>query len=680
MACSLAIRLPLLASLSFIFITRQSNTCTKNGQVVPCWPGQEACGEAFKDAPIYHLMSQKGCAENDPNGPVFDPVHGVIHHFYQNHLAIGEGHGPIYGHFVSKDFVHWTEMPVAIWNGLDSSFSPPRLTTYDTVAIYTGSAVVVDGAGPAGQPGVVQIYPGLCDAGWPLCLTGTLLAQAVPADYAGDELLTNWTKPLYNPVMENTQRDPSTPWKEANGEWRLRTYDAQFYAASSDLDLLGGRWRLIGTGDNISWPVCECPSFFPLPGPTEGFEKEYHAATVLPSHVQKLSCGMGNEEWMIGTYVPDPWSVGKFQPTKGWEELWFPQRIDAGAFYASKDNVYPSKGGGPPRRVLWGWAVVPPQSTQSLPRVLTFNAAARQLEQAPLPELKELRKELLTRAAAAKVSAWKPLQFRLPFRSALYSETLVRFALPNTTAIFRVGYAPSHSFSWMESVYFTGKDQKNYTQDAGLCQETCEQAGSACVAWSFVPHVGETDAAPTALRRQLADDPPAATPAAGRPNMSLEEVNMSSHTEKVGPLNCHLKKLLDGNISQKGAVSGVNNQVESLSCAVFYEPVTGDFGDMSFTCGDRRDTLRLLRTETHLELRLFADATFLEVYFQNGRRAVTVPKPPPLSTELHITSTVATTMDLEVYSMKSIWVSEEYIRKQPRIFAPKLEHSEDLRI
>ena len=30
-----------------------------------------------------------------------------------------------------------------------------------------------------------------------------------------------------------------------------------------------------------------------------------------------------------------------------------------------------------------------------------------------------------------------------------------------------------------------------------------------------VPHVGETDAAPTALRRQLADDPPAATPAAG---------------------------------------------------------------------------------------------------------------------------------------------------------------------
>tara|TARA_B110000208_G_scaffold132026_1_gene159962 strand:- start:2338 stop:2502 length:165 start_codon:yes stop_codon:yes gene_type:complete len=28
-------------------------------------------------------MDQHGCAENDPNGPVFDPVHGVFHHFYQ---------------------------------------------------------------------------------------------------------------------------------------------------------------------------------------------------------------------------------------------------------------------------------------------------------------------------------------------------------------------------------------------------------------------------------------------------------------------------------------------------------------------------------------------------------------------------------------------------------------------
>ena len=38
-------------------------------------------------------------------------------------------------------------------------------------------------------------------------------SQAVPADYASDPLLANWTKPSYNPIMENTQRDPSTPWQ-----------------------------------------------------------------------------------------------------------------------------------------------------------------------------------------------------------------------------------------------------------------------------------------------------------------------------------------------------------------------------------------------------------------------------------------------------------------------------------
>ena len=53
----------------------------------PCGPGNEFCGKPFEDAPTYHLMDQHGCGENDPNGPVFDPVHGVFHHFYQIHLA-----------------------------------------------------------------------------------------------------------------------------------------------------------------------------------------------------------------------------------------------------------------------------------------------------------------------------------------------------------------------------------------------------------------------------------------------------------------------------------------------------------------------------------------------------------------------------------------------------------------
>ena len=113
-----------------------------------------------------------------------------------------------------------------------------------------------------------------------------------------------------------------------------------------------------------------------------------------------------------------------------------------GRFYASKDNIYPTKSGGT-RRINWGWAQVvdlrplrhpfchllcharrrrwlpastqtlphtplcyplchlccaircviqvKPASTQTLPREITFNAAARSLQQYPIAELDMMR-------------------------------------------------------------------------------------------------------------------------------------------------------------------------------------------------------------------------------------------------------------------------------------------------
>ena len=265
-------------------------------------------------------------------------------------------------------------------------------------AIYSGSAVVVAGAGPDGKgPGVVNVYPGLCTASdWPACKTGTLLAQAVPANYASDQLLTNWTKPSYNPILENTQRDPSTPWKTPAGEWRMRTFDSMVYGAASDQDLLNGHWYEIGV--NTDFESCECPSFYELPGPTAGFEAAYHAAAqagMLPTHVHKVSCstpsGKGLDWWQAGTYnAGAPKTLGSFRPTAGWEDLFAKRNIDAGSYYASKDNEYPTKSGGK-RRINWGWLTVPVGGTQSLPRAITFNAVARTLEQAPIEELEALR-------------------------------------------------------------------------------------------------------------------------------------------------------------------------------------------------------------------------------------------------------------------------------------------------
>ena len=72
--------------------------------------------------------------------------------------------GPVQGHAVSSDLVHWAHLPVALWND----------EPYNSVAVYTGSAAVVNGS-------VRLVYPGVCDgpyykhsplnATWPACGT-----------------------------------------------------------------------------------------------------------------------------------------------------------------------------------------------------------------------------------------------------------------------------------------------------------------------------------------------------------------------------------------------------------------------------------------------------------------------------------------------------------------------------
>jgi sucrose-6-phosphate hydrolase SacC (GH32 family) len=111
-----------------------TNNCTEG----PCAPGNDQCGAPFdQSSPQYHIRDLS-CGENDPNFPLYDPNHQLYHHFYQDHLAEvqgGNGMGPVIGHAVSADMVFWAHLPVAVWND----------QPYDNVAIYTGSATIVNG-------------------------------------------------------------------------------------------------------------------------------------------------------------------------------------------------------------------------------------------------------------------------------------------------------------------------------------------------------------------------------------------------------------------------------------------------------------------------------------------------------------------------------------------------------
>lgn len=226
------------------------------------------------DAPQFHVRDYS-CGMNDPAAVVYDPVHAVYHDHWEDHVAAPGGQYTR-GHAVSRDMIHWARMPVSLWND----------RPYDSWAIFTGSATVVEGK-------VVQIYPGLCHGNSEDgCPGATNLAIAVPED-PSDPLQTNWTKDgkvgaltgYVNPIANNTGRDPSTAWRTPSGEWRITSYGSQIYG-SMDFK----KWYHIG--QQQGFPKGECPSFFPLPKSTPGAGPAVADGNMsAPTHVVKSSHG-----------------------------------------------------------------------------------------------------------------------------------------------------------------------------------------------------------------------------------------------------------------------------------------------------------------------------------------------------------------------------------------------------
>eukprot|EP00931_Biecheleriopsis_adriatica_P038940 TRINITY_DN22273_c0_g1_i1.p1 TRINITY_DN22273_c0_g1~~TRINITY_DN22273_c0_g1_i1.p1 ORF type:complete len:580 (-),score=94.96 TRINITY_DN22273_c0_g1_i1:93-1832(-) len=396
--------------------------CADNGAAgckatVPCAPGHQMCPPgAFGDhgslrhAPQFHVRDNS-CTLNDPNGPIYDPVHGVYHLHYQNHVGLHGGR--TYGHAVSRDFAHWAHMPVSIWND----------QVYDSRAIFTGSGTLVDGK-------VVQVYPGLCDPADEGCPGGTNLCIAVPAD-PSDPLQTNWTKTwTANPIVPNTERDPSTAWKTSSGEWRLTTFDTETFG-SMDFKT----WYRLGKTPGFA--VGECPSFFPLPKTTPG--ARVSPSDPKPTHVHKASHG---GDWMcVGTYTEGAAkSAGNFTATPGIKAGLSETKIDMGLFYASKDFYDPVKD----RRINFGWArTAGPTNVQTMPREITWHPELQQLVYSPVDEQDMLREKEIG-GFVGQLHANKAESLGLPTFVGKQSEVLVSFSRPKADAMLGVTVMQSH--------------------------------------------------------------------------------------------------------------------------------------------------------------------------------------------------------------------------------------------
>ena len=214
------------------------------------WGQSSGYDEPYR--PQFHFSPRLNWA-NDPNGLIY--FEGEYHLFFQHDPSGVRGAHMSWGHAVSRDLVHWQELPVAI---------PEE----NGVMIFTGSAVVdernTSGFCAAGRPCLVAIYTGHTPGN-----ASSKALQTQNLAYSNDRGRT-WTKFALNPVLDlhmSDFRDPKVFWSRHAQRWTMAValpteHKVRFYG-SPDLK----QWRLLSEfgpagGVGGQW---ECPELFELP-------------------------------------------------------------------------------------------------------------------------------------------------------------------------------------------------------------------------------------------------------------------------------------------------------------------------------------------------------------------------------------------------------------------------------
>ncbi len=280
------------------------------------FPGED---ELYKERlrPQFHFSSRRGW-NNDPNGLVY--YDGEYHLFYQ-HNPFGWAWGNMtWGHAVSTDLVHWTELGDAI--------HPDGLGT-----IFSGSAVVDERNTTGFQTGdekpLVCIYTSAGGTNPWSEREGSPFTQSIA--YSNDRGRT-FTVYEGNPVqghINGGNRDPKVIWHEPTNQWVIVLY------------LDEGRMGFFTSKDLKSWqfhseikPFHECPELFQLP--VDGDET--------------------NKKWILYGAAGD-YYIGEFDG-KEYKPDTEPIRFHYGnCFYASQTfNNIPEEDG---RRIQMAWGQVP---------------------------------------------------------------------------------------------------------------------------------------------------------------------------------------------------------------------------------------------------------------------------------------------------------------------------------
>ena len=204
--------------------------------------------------PQFHFTSMRGRL-NDPNGLLsFDGEH---HLFYQLHPYGVKSGSKSWGHAVSRDFLHWEELPIAIHAEAEGM-------------MFSGSGVV-DWKNTAGfqtgkEPPLVLIYTA----------TGPPRDQRLA--FSNDRGRT-WTKYAGNPVLPevaHNNRDPKVFWHEPTQRWVMILHCTEKGKKLPPIDPKDpkrktGEFVFFTSPDLKQWKregsvigFAECPDLFPI--------------------------------------------------------------------------------------------------------------------------------------------------------------------------------------------------------------------------------------------------------------------------------------------------------------------------------------------------------------------------------------------------------------------------------
>ncbi len=333
--------------------------------------------------PQYHYTPAVNWC-NDPNGLVYN--NGVYHMFHQYNPS-----GNVWGHMswahaVSKDLVHWKQLPLALAEEKDTM-------------IFSGTCIVDKNntsgfATKKGQSSMVAIYTGHIEN----------VNQSQHLAYSLDNGLT-WTKYNRNPILDLHKkdfRDPKVFWYAPKNYWVMAVvlpveHMVQFYSSKNLVD-----WKHLSdfgpAGDtNAVW---ECPDLVQAPVAGNPTQKKWVLQTSMNAAMQYFVGEFDGEKFINendGAAVLRPDYGPEYYAAISWNQLPAAQLPAAIGWinnwnYANDIPTTPWKG------------------AMSLPRTMRVKKTGNNwiLVQEPVAAIKQLRQPLLLQLSNKIIDGVEP--------------------------------------------------------------------------------------------------------------------------------------------------------------------------------------------------------------------------------------------------------------------------------